>query len=654
LLAIFNAPPPGPSGAQRELYAVASIVVWAVVIVGTLVGLFPRAPIPRAAIWAGGLLAAFTGFIALSVTWASDAGNAFDQVGLATFYLGVFVLVALAARDGEGRWWLRGVAIGAAAIAAVALAPRFLPDLFGAPDAQLQAGGRIGYPIRYWNGLGAIMAGGLALLTWLSVHGRDRRERVAAFALMVLPILVLYMAKSRGGALATLAALAVMIAAGPARHQIVANLALVGGLSVPLVAFARSQTAFLELPGTSAAADQGPDVLVFAVATIVVAAVLRSRLDLRLRHFDLPRFSRKTKIRAAIGAGVLALLLLAAFNPVQRFDDFRQPPTAEQLASDEAASLAVRSGGGRWQYWGTALDAFADDPLKGAGAGEFAVYWNQNGPFGFLVRNAHSLFLESLAELGLIGFLLIGGFLLIAAVAGVVRVKYVRDGAASVALALFAAGIVSAAFDFAWEIPAVFAPVIVAAALLTTNALTPALINAPPPPPAPPRRSLRGLALAAATLALGWASLVACGLITLTERKLDASFDANAAGDYRAGIAEAKGAVDLMPWSAETHRQLGLSYQSAGDLVSARRELLEAVERAPEDWTYWRYLTLVDGIAGNVDAACREFERTRKLNPRLALIYEYAKQIDCPGPVPKPPPGTGGDAASDAGGDAAP
>jgi tetratricopeptide (TPR) repeat protein len=220
----------------------------------------------------------------------------------------------------------------------------------------------------------------------------------------------------------------------------------------------------------------------------------------------------------------------------------------------------------------------------------------------------------------------------------VIRVGYVRDGAASAALAVLAAGLVSAAFDFVWELPAVFVPVIIVAALLTTNALTPTLLNAPPPPPAPPRRSRAGLTLAAATLLAGWASIIVCGWIVLTERELDRSDDAANRGDYRGAIAEAKDAVDLMPWAAAPRIDLGLAYQVAGDLTSARKALREGVERAEEDWRYWRALALVDLADGNLDDACREIARTRELNPRQSLVYQPVEGLECPGPEPKPPP----------------
>jgi Tfp pilus assembly protein PilF len=132
--------------------------------------------------------------------------------------------------------------------------------------------------------------------------------------------------------------------------------------------------------------------------------------------------------------------------------------------------------------------------------------------------------------------------------------------------------------------------------------------------------------------------MVASGLLLLTERELDRSRDAVSSADYRDAIAAAEDAVDLMPWSAEPRIQLGLAYQRAGDYASAREAIREGIDRADEDWRWWRSLALVDGISGDIDAACRDVERARELNPRQLLLYERVEGLDCPGPDPEPPP----------------
>ena len=287
-LAILTTAAPAP----RDVFTWFAVAVWAAVVIGVVAGIFPRSPIPRAAIVAGGLLAGYTALTGLSMLWASDPGNALDQVVRASGFTGLFALVVLAGRDGEGGAWLRGLALGLVAVAIVALAPRMLPDLFGTPDASLAAQGRIGYPIRYWNGLAALMAAALATTLWLAAMGAGRRERSAAAAALVPVAVVLYMAQSRGGLLASLAALAVLIGVGPARERLLANLGLVGLLTLPLIGYVRLKTGFLERPGGELAAEEATGVLVFTVATVALVGAVRAALDRRLERFELSRGAR--------------------------------------------------------------------------------------------------------------------------------------------------------------------------------------------------------------------------------------------------------------------------------------------------------------------------------------------------------------------------
>jgi hypothetical protein len=74
---------------------------------------------------------------------------------------------------------------------------------------------------------------------------------------------------------------------------------------------------------------------------------------------------------------------------------------------------------GRRVFWEAALDAFKTEPAHGIGAGTYEYFWNRAPQRDTPVRDAHSLYLESLAELGVPGALLVVlamGSLLVAAV----------------------------------------------------------------------------------------------------------------------------------------------------------------------------------------------------------------------------------------------
>ena len=613
-------------GYGREAYSIAAIAVWVLVIAGLVTGALPRAPIPRTAVLAGLSLGALAVLIAFSILWASDEGRAFAQVPRAGGYVGLFALVVLASKDGEGRAWLRGLAIGLIGVGLLALGSRMIPDWFGSPDAGLAVGGRLAYPVGYWNGLAAMMAAGLVLLTWLGTEAPSRLERALSAAALTVPLLALYLASSRGGILAAVVGLAVLVGLGPDRARMISTLALSGVCALPLVVYTGTQTGFTEQPGTALAADQAGSVLGLFVITIGAAGVLRYAFD---REIGAILVSRRTARIAGIVTAVLAVLAFLAADPGKRIETFKEPPTLADASGGGAQALVTRSGGGRWQFWDTALDAFASEPLAGIGAGEYSYYWNQHGEFGFAVQDAHSLFLEALAELGIIGFALVIAFFGIAGFAGVVRALYVRDGAGSASLAVLAGGAAAAAVDFSWELPSVFAPVVIVAALLTGSALTPTLINAPPPPERLPRRGRGGIALGALALVFGFGVICASGLQYLTDRAIDRSQAAVRDHDLDGAAGAARDAVDLEPWAAEPRLQLGLVYRTAGDYDAARRSLHAAIERADQDWRPWATLALVDGLAGDATAACHDVDRARDLNPKQKLLRQPIQGLDC-------------------------
>ena len=108
--------------------------------------------------------------MALSLAWASDDGDGFEDVVRTLAYLGAFVCVVLASRRGEARPWLAGLDDRAGRWSGRSrCSARFEPGPFGDPDADLAetlpaALGRLTYPIGYWNGLAAAMAAAIVLL----------------------------------------------------------------------------------------------------------------------------------------------------------------------------------------------------------------------------------------------------------------------------------------------------------------------------------------------------------------------------------------------------------------------------------------------------------------------------------------------------------
>ena len=361
------------------------------------------------ALGAGICLAALAAWTAISIGWASDNGGAFIEVVRVLGYLGLFVLVVITSPRASARAWLGGLGLGLLIVAVIALASRFEPSLAGDQDLNRllpAAAGRLSYPIGYWNGLAAAMAAGVLLVVWLGGHARAAWLRSVAVAAMPLPILVIYFASSRGGVIAAAAGLAVLLSLGPARARMLAG-AFVGGAGGVLLCWLASRKhELVDALGSSTAASQGDQMLALTIAVVGALGILRYLIDGWLAGLEVPRRVTRGVIAATLVA-VIAGILVA--DPSTRWSEFKQVGALETKSTYVAAHLSSGSGSGRYQFWTAALDGFDDHPLDGIGAGGYEAYWDQHGALAMPVRNAHSLFFETMAELGVIGLLLLVG-----------------------------------------------------------------------------------------------------------------------------------------------------------------------------------------------------------------------------------------------------
>ena len=294
----------------------------------------------------------------------------------------------------------------------------------------------------------------------------------------------------------------------------------------------------------------------------------------------------------------------------------------------DAAHLCSGGGSGRYQFWSTALDAWKGDPVDGIGAGGYEAYWDQHGTLVMPVRNAHSLFFETMAELGVVGLVGVLGFLGFAAVAGIRRGPTRSPGAVlGAALAIFTAGVVSAAIDWTWELPACFGLVVLAGGPARgAGARARDRIR---------RRASCGERLegarsrAAAAVRAGRgdspgrvAAIWAGGVLFLTEIRLGDSRQEATDGDLEAAAEDARSAIKIEPWAAAPRLQLALVDELAGNLPAANREVSEAIDRAPDNWQLWFVRTRLDVKSGDVDGARRALERARELNPRAPFLAQ--------------------------------
>jgi hypothetical protein len=471
----------GGYGDQARL--VAGVVAW--LLVGAAALATPR-PLPRtpAGRLALGGLAALAVLTLASVTWAPLKAPAYADAQRVALYLGVFA-AAVAVLPAAAAATLVEPALAACAVVVVGygLSERLVPELISL-HRSVAAGGRLAQPLGYWNAMGGVAAVGLVLVAGLAGDPR-RGVRARARAAAAAPLLGAGVALSfsRGALLAAAVGAGVTLLARPARPQVrAAVLALVAASAAGILA--GSLPAVTDLAGSR---DLQGAVLATALlaagaaAALTQAALARREAAGGLSSARLPVGVRRAVAAVgAVGVIVAAVLLLSGESG---------PRTGTPAFGADAGRLAsVQST--RYDYWRAAIETWADHPVAGVGASGFAVEWLRRRTVREAAHDAHSLPLETAAELGLLGLAALALF-----AGGVVtaarRVAWPLAGAVG-GLAAWSA---HAAIDWAWELPgdALFG-LLLAAAVVAVSETAGARGRPPAPgppsprPPAPPAR----------------------------------------------------------------------------------------------------------------------------------------------------------------------
>jgi hypothetical protein len=374
-----------------------------------------------------GALATLAGWTALSAAWSPEPERSLQDAERTLLYvLALLVVLALVREGGESL--LLGsllaattLVCGIALVSYLVLSGNDLPDRF--------EGYLLFEPLGYANALGLLAALGLVLAVGIAAHAASAWVTAGAVVAAVPLAATLQLTSSRGGWVALAVGLAVFVAWETERRRAVAVLCVVT-FPVALTTWL-CHRADLHEATPRFDADRADRLALELMALTVVAGVLaRPALQLALVW--------STRVRGHIVlAGAAAALLLCGVAAV--------------AASSSGASLEDALGD-RPAYWRVALVEWRDNPLTGAGAATFGIAWREHEPGRNPARDAHSLYLESLAELGLLGLALV---LVALAVPLVAALRARRVPLVPAALAGYVAFLVHAGLDWDWEMPAV-------------------------------------------------------------------------------------------------------------------------------------------------------------------------------------------------------
>jgi len=602
------------------------VAVWWIVLLGALAGILPGR-VGRVGWVAIGLLAGFALWTGLATGWSESAERSAIELGRVATYLGVLVLAISLQGRAAARHTINGLACAIGFVTLLAVLSRLHPQSFPAND-QIEflpgAERKLSYPMNYWNALAAFAAIGVPLLLGIALGARTLAGRALAAASLPLAALCIYLTLSRGGTLALVVGIVVFLAFVPRRLGAFGTLVTAGLGSAILLSAASQRDALQDGLPTAAAIDQGTELVWLAVIVCGGVALLQVAMGLAARHLERPPLLAPGR-RATLLAGLALVAVVCAIGVGagapdwvdNRWQEFKAPNgTIEAGSQDNVFSrLAAANGNGRYENWQAALDAQAANPWKGTGPGTFEFWWARHATTPGFIRDAHTLYFETLAETGIVGFVLLIGLLVLLLGTAVVRSLRAPPGTRiwiAAAVGGLATFMTAAAFEWVWEMGAIGCVVMLLAAVIL-DGRDDAVVEESAKPP----RSLLPRAVVAllAAVAIGAVAVPMAGALATRDSR-----DAAADGHLSAALQDSRTAERLQPYAATPHLQRALVLEEAGALPSASAAARAATAQEPTNWRSWFVLARIDAKRGEAAAAVRSLRKARRLNPRSPLL----------------------------------
>ena len=556
-----------------------------------------RVPQPGGGAALLGLLLATAAWTGLSVAWSVAPDRSWAELDR-TLVFAAFLAVGLllGARGSSACRWAATALLTALGAAVVwALAGKAIPALF--PDGGRAA--RLRDPIGYWNALALAADILLVLALQLAAAGRSRAAAAGGTALAYAATVAVLLAASRAGVAAAVLGVVLWLWLSRSRVES-ALLALAAALpAAALAAWAFSRPALVDdgYPRADRVADGAWfGLLLLAGACLVAIAALRMR-----RRPLAPTVRRKAG-RALAGLAVAALLVAAVAavaNAGAIADEFRGGEV-----SNEPGRLGSLSSNNRLDWWGEAWDIFRADELAGAGANSFEVARKRYRETASTVTQPHSVPLQFLAGLGLVGLALFAALVAVAAAAAAAARRRLdggeRDAAAALSIAL-ALWLAHALVDYDWDFVAVTGPVLLAAGALAAAGR--------------PGRTSTRLPAAAAIAAIALAAAVAVVTPWLAERSVREVGDALDRGDLAAAADSADRARSLDPLSLDPLFAQARVEELRHDSDAALATYRDAARLQPENPETWYELGLYEFHRGDRCSAYVHLNEAYTLDP---------------------------------------
>jgi hypothetical protein len=567
--------------------------------------------------WGAVTLALFATFAVLttvSITWSVAPDQSWVSANQIASYLAVFGGALVLARLFGERWpgLVGGIAVLTTVIAGYALLVKVFPATFDSSDTV----GRLGAPFDYWNATGLIAALGLPPCLWAGAR-RERARGLRGLAAPAIAVLgtVIILSYSRGALLAAVIGLIVWFALVPLRLRGALVLAI-GVAGAAVLSVYALHTHALTGNGIALAAR---DTAGHAFGIVLVLVLALTALAGLAGAFAMDRVQLAPPIRRRVA---IALLMLVALIPVAGIAGLAASSrgltgevshvwsrlTNTNSGAANAPSRLIQLGNARGRYWSEGLKVGEHALLKGTGALGYATAVTRYTDDARVVPHAHSFVIQTFADFGLIGVVLMFALLIawsMATARTLIRepddAGSARDGPRSpdahaperAALLTLLAVVVTfgvhSSIDWTWFVPGTALPALAAAGWLAGRGP----LGEPAGRLKRRRRLLDAPGVAAASLGVVAVTLLAAWAIYQPLRSSnaeDSAIQALGNGNAAAALSDARTAAAADPVAVSPLWEEATIEQANGNRAGAEAELLQAVDRQPDNAQTWLQL----------------------------------------------------------------
>jgi hypothetical protein len=449
---------------------------------------------------------------------------------------------------------------------------------------------RLNDPLGYVNGQAVY----LLVAAWpclaLAEHRGSRASGAIAGIGMASLVALLglgLLCQSRSWEVALAVAVVVLEVAVPGRRRRAAALLLAGAtvaaVYAPVSAAWRHPSPVTGVVTTGGARHAAVAILVGAVASGLVWAVV----VLSLHRFAPAGSPARARVRrfaswALVALGAAAAVAIGVKGSAIENRIHSQYEAFVQLSPGSGGSRLVSGAGNRYDYWRVALTEFRSAPLGGVGAGNYDTGYYLHRRTTEAITQPHSLELQTLAELGVVGGLLLAVFLVAVGLglrrtARTARHDLLARRVAVAAGGTFTVWLVQTSVDWTYLIPGVTAIALAAAVAMASGpeSRSAAIIG-----------RFRIVAIVAASV------LAIAGGVTIAPRILSLHAQASAQraldrGAPRSAVANATSALEYDPDSVPALVLRAAGFAALHSFPASLADLKRAVAVEPRNWATW-------------------------------------------------------------------